>query len=168
MGDAPAPIGPNDWVAERLAEIDQIADASEQVKVLLAWESELLPSGAAVLQTALEAALAIKDDPGAKAKALSAITPHLPQPQQHDVLQQALQAAESIDDPTAKAEALSAIAPRLPEFEQKAVLERALALADNLQDDKYKAYALSAISPRHLILIAIFAILRRHRDQHPL
>ena len=148
MGDAPAPIGPNDWVAERLAEIDQIADASEQVKVLLAWESELLPSGAAVLQTALEAALAIKDDPGAKAKALSAITPHLPQPQQHDVLQQALQAAESIDDPTAKAEALSAIAPRLPEFEQKAVLERALALADNLQDDKYKAYALSAISPR--------------------
>jgi len=31
MGDAPTPVGPNDWVAERLAEIDRIADASKQV-----------------------------------------------------------------------------------------------------------------------------------------
>ncbi|PZV06510.1 MAG: hypothetical protein DCF32_09605 [Leptolyngbya sp.] len=148
MGDAPTPIGPNDWVAERLAEIDQVANASKKVEALLDLEAELLPSGSAVLQEALEAALAIKDDPGAKAKALSGIAPHLPQPQQHDVLQQALEAAESIADPAAKAYALSEIAPRLPESEQKGLLERALAAADTIQDDYYKAQSLSKIAPR--------------------
>ena len=44
MGDAPAPIGPNDWVAERLADIDRMTDASRQVEALLELEAELLPS----------------------------------------------------------------------------------------------------------------------------
>ena len=160
MGDAPAPIGPNDWVAERLADIDQIADASKQVWALLELEAELLPSGSAVLQAALEAALAIKDDPEAKAEALSEIAPRLPQPQQHDVLQQALQAAECIVNPQSKAQALIAIAPHLPASEQRAVLERALTAVDNLQDDSYKARALIAIAP-HLPASEQRAVLER-------
>jgi hypothetical protein len=113
MGDAPTPVGPNDWVAKRLAEIDCIADASEQVRALLELEAELLPSGSAVLQAALKAILAIENDLEAKAKALSEIAPRLPQLQQHKVLQQALQAAKSINDPEAKSYALSVIASRL-------------------------------------------------------
>jgi predicted KAP-like P-loop ATPase len=100
----------------------------------------------ALLERALTAAENLQHD-DFKARALSAIAPHLPASEQRAVLERALTAAENLQHDYSKAIALSAIAPRLPKSEP-ALLERALAAADNLQDDRYKAQVLSAIAPQ--------------------
>jgi|GEM_PF-1943564 len=109
MSDDTAPVRSNDSVSERLAEIDQIADASEKVKALVELASQLLPSGSEVLQQALSAALAI-DDESDRANALAAIAPQLPPTERLQVWEQALSAARSIQDESSRARALAAIA----------------------------------------------------------
>ena len=147
MGDAPAPIGPNDWVAERLADIDRMTDASKQVGALLELEAELLPSPSDVLQRVLTAADNLQDD-AFKAETLSAIAPHLPE-SDPVLLERALAAVENLQDDSSKAYALIAITPRLPES-NPALLERALTAVDNIRDDafNFKARTLIAIAPR--------------------
>ncbi len=68
-------------------------------------------------------------------------------PSRAEVLQLALEAANSIGDEGDKAEALSALAPRLPESEQHEVLQLALKAANSLEEGS-KAEALSALAPQ--------------------
>ena len=139
MGDAPTPVGPNDWVAERLAEIDRMADTTEKVEVLLAFESELLPSSSKVFHQALTAAATLQDD-SAKAYALGAIAPHLPE-SDPALLERALSAADTIQNEIDKVRALIAIAPRLPES-RTVLLEHVLTATDNMGRDDSKAMIL--------------------------
>jgi hypothetical protein len=64
----------------------------------------------AVLRDALEAARAISDD-SARADALAALAPHLPEA----LLRDALETVRAISDDSARARALACLAPHLPE-----------------------------------------------------
>jgi len=146
MSDDTAPVRSNDSVSERLAEIDQIADASEKVEALVELASQLLPSGSEVLQQALSAALAI-DDESDRAKTLAAIAHQLPatEPQ---LLERALSTAQAIQNEEYRAKALAAIAPQLPATERIKVWEQALSAAQSIQDESDRVTALAAIAPQ--------------------
>ncbi|MEM0979758.1 MAG: P-loop NTPase fold protein [Cyanobacteria bacterium P01_H01_bin.58] len=90
----------------------------------------------------IEAAI---EDPEKKIEALLNLASEL-LPSRSEVLQQTLDAANSITDDYEKAKVLSEIAPQLPESEQKAALALALNAADNITDAYKKADSLSAIA----------------------
>jgi|SRR5208282_6589133 len=68
----------------------------------------------AALRDALAAAMAIFDD-DARARALTALAPHLPEALREAALRDALAAAMAISGHNARAQALAALAPHLPE-----------------------------------------------------
>lgn len=143
MGDAPAPIGPNDWVNKCLAEIDRMADAFDQVEALVELASELLPSPSKVVQEALTAALAIKDkDLSDKVYVLSKILVYLPKLQQQEVSQQILEIAQSLDH----LDALGPIVSHLPETQQQDILRRWLKVIAAVEDS-YKVIYLNEFIP---------------------
>ena len=148
MSDDTAPVHSNDSVSERLAEIDQIADASKKVEALVELASQLLPSGSEVLEQALSAALAIQSESD-RANALAAIAPQLPETERIKVLEQALSAALAIQDDRfgSRAKALAAIAPQLPTTEPQ-LLAQALSAAQSIQNEAYRAPVLAAIAPQ--------------------
>ena len=151
MGDAPTAVGPNFWVDERLAEIEKIDDAYNQVMELVGLASELLPSKSQAIKAAIEAAQSIEDNPGNKADALITIAPLLPESERYNLSQEALEAAKSIpdDSPITKADALITIAPLLPESERYNLSQEALEAAKSIPDDHLaaKVSTLMTISP---------------------
>jgi predicted KAP-like P-loop ATPase len=124
----------DEWLDERLAEIEEIADPSKKVEALVNLASQMLPSSSEVLAQALTAAKTIQNE-YARAKVLAAIASQLPEPERHNLLEQALAAANTTQDEAFRAQALAAIAPQLPEPERHNLLEQALAAANTTQDE---------------------------------
>ena len=93
---------------------------------------------------ALEVARAITDE-DARARALVALAPHLPEAQQAEVYAEALAAARNITDEDARARALGALAPHLPEAQQAEVYAEALAAARIITEEYDCAEALGAL-----------------------
>ncbi len=153
MEETTTPVSSQNWVKERLAEIREIKEPSEQVEALIELASKLLPSSSEVLKKALKAARNINDEES-RSQALAAIAPHLPETERQKVLDEALNAALKIEDRYAdsakndrvRSQALAAIAPHLPETEPQ-LLEEALNAARNINDEESRSKALAAIAP---------------------
>ncbi|MDB9527928.1 hypothetical protein PN498_18185, partial [Oscillatoria sp. CS-180] len=106
---------------------------------------------------ALQAARDIQDN-DARAFALRALAPHLPEP----LFTEALQAARDIQHDDDRGSALSALAPHLP----KPLFTEALQAARDVQSDSARASVLSALAP-HLPESLFTEALQAARDiQH--
>ena len=120
----------------------QIPDLQQKVEVirqLTELENYLpAPLKQKILQAALKAAVAIKDE-YYRAEALSALADKLPE----SLLPQALEAALAIEFEYSRVDALRALADKLPESLFPQALEAALAI----KDESYRANALSALVP---------------------
>ena len=91
---------------------------------------------------ALTFALSMPDE-GARARALAALAPHLPQ----NLLPQALKAAGEIRWPLARVLALAALAPHLPHHLREQALQQAFKAAEAIEDADDRAQALAALAP---------------------
>ncbi len=105
-----------------------------------------------MLQTLLKDLLRIAyalEDGEAQAEALTILADHIPQELRHEVLKDALEAAESAQSAYGKALALSALVPYLAEAEQSQETlsphRRLLAAVDTLQDQEMRCRAWMAI-----------------------
>src|SRR5262245_57338710 len=87
-------------------------------------------------------------DADARARALLALAPYVPEALRAEVLGDALAAAQVLEHEFIWARVLVALAPHLP----KAVLGDALAAAQELEHESSRAEVLSALSPRLMTL----------------
>jgi hypothetical protein len=95
-----------------------------------------------LLANALAAAAAIVDE-DARAWALAALAPHLPDRERAPVLAEAVAAARAIGDDELRARTLAALAPHLREGEQPEALS-----ANRLVDGENRAESLAKLAPR--------------------
>jgi hypothetical protein len=131
--------------AAALEQIAHMPNAWNQAQCLEA----LLVAGISLpWQRAVEIACTLTDETN-RARALTALSQHLPPGQQTDILAQALAAAQTIDYPWLRVRALIAIVPQLPPNQQTDILAQALAAAQIIDYACHRAETLIALS-QHL------------------
>ncbi|MDJ0902824.1 MAG: P-loop NTPase fold protein [Xenococcus sp. MO_188.B8] len=135
-----------DWVEERLSDIEEIKDSSEKVEAILKLASRLLPSSSEILKEALNIARGIDYGPYC-VETLAKIAPQLPSTEPQ-LLKQALNIAQWIENDNEndkyRAQALAALAPQL----EPQLLKQALNIAQKIKDAESRAKALATIIPQ--------------------